>query len=133
MGLVDALAAEDRTPVAVSEFKSLVRAEAERDYLRNAITAEIPRETIQKFFTGQNDDLKAFRELELTPEQIREINHLYTEKCMEVAMLRAERDMLRKQLDDVGRIATQAGLEGERCCGNYAEGNGKGTRSGKDG
>lgn len=125
MGLADAISAEDRTPVMVSEFKRLVKAEAERDYLRNAVTAEIPRETVEKFFTGRNDDLEEFRKTGLTPDQIKEMDHLYADKCKEVAILRAENDLLKKQLDDVAAIATQAGLEGvdhcEECRGGSGE------------
>jgi len=125
MGLADALGAEDRAQVKMSDLTCLIRAQVERNLLQNALTAEIPRETVQKLMTGKNDDLEAFRELGLTPDQIREMNHLYADKCKEVALLRAENDLLKKQLDDVAAIATQAGLEGvdhcEECRGGSDE------------
>lgn len=125
MGLADALGAEDRAQVKMSDLRYLIKAEVERNLFQNALTAEIPRETVQKLLSGKNDDLEAYRALELTPDQIREIDHLYAEKCKEVAILRAENDLLKKQLDDVAAIATQAGLEGvdhcEECRGGSGE------------
>ncbi len=125
MGLADALGAEDRAQVKMSDLRYLIKAEVERNLFQNALTAEIPRETVQKLLSGKNDDLEAYRALELTPDQIREMDHLYAEKCKEVAILRAENDLLKKQLDDVAAIATQAGLEGvdhcEECRGGSGE------------
>lgn len=122
MGLADALGAEDRAQVKMSDLRYLIKAEVERNLFQNALTAEIPRETVQKLLSGKNDDLEAFRELGLTPDQIREMDHLYAEKCKEVAILRAEYDLLKKQLEDVAAIATQAGLEGADHCGECGVG-----------
>lgn len=125
MGLADALGAEDRAQVKMSDLTCLIRAQVERNLLQNALTAEIPRETVQKLMTGKNDDLEAFRKLGLTPDQIREMDHLYADKCREVAILRAENDLLKKQLDDVAAIATQAGLEGVDHCEECRVGSGE--------
>lgn len=122
MGLADALGAEDRAQVKMSDLRYLIKAEVERNLFQNALTAEIPRETVQKLMTGKNDDLEAFCELGLTPDRIREMDHLYADKCREVAILRAENDLLKKQLDDVAAIATQAGLEGADHCGECGVG-----------
>lgn len=101
MGLVDALAAEDRVQVMMSEYKSLVRAERDAEYLKNAITAEVPREQVIKCFTGKNDELEEYRKTELTPEQIRDMDRFYAEKCVELAVVRAQKDLAEKQLADL--------------------------------
>ena len=111
MGLVDSLAAEDRIEVKYSDFYRLVRAEAERALLKNAVHAGIPREQILKMMSGQNDELEEYRKTELTPDQIREIDRLYAEKCKEAAVLTAERDVLQKQLDELKEKEATPGEE----------------------
>lgn len=101
MGFADVLTAEDRIEVKFSDFYKLVRAETERALLKNAVNAEIPREEILKMLTGKNDELEEYRKTELTPDEIREIDKLYAEKCDEVAVLTVERDALQKQLNDL--------------------------------
>lgn len=101
MGLVDSLAAEDRVEVKYSDFYKLVRAEAERALLKNAVHAEVPREQILKMMSGQNDELEEYRKTGLSPDQIREMDGFYADKCKEVAVLTAEKDVLQKQLDDL--------------------------------
>ena len=101
MGLIDAIGAEDRVEVKYSDFYDLVRAEAEKTLLENAVIADIPREYILKMLTGENDELEEYRKTELTPDQIREIDRLYAEKCAEVAKLKSEYDDAKKQLDQI--------------------------------
>lgn len=101
MGLVDSLAAEDRVEVKYSDFYKLVRAEAERALLKNAVHAGVPREQILKMMSGQNDELEEYRKTGLSPDQIREMDGFYADKCKEVAVLIAEKDVLQKQLDDL--------------------------------
>ena len=101
MGLVDSLAAEDRVEVKYSDFYKLVRAEAERALLKNAVHAGVPREQILKMMSGQNDELEEYHKTGLSPDQIREMDGFYADKCKEVAVLAAEKDVLQKQLDDL--------------------------------
>ena len=101
MGLVDTFSAEDRIQVKYSDYYRLVRAEAEKQLIKNGIHAGIPREQILKMLSGQNDELEEYRKTGLTPEQIREMDRLYAEKCKDVAVTTAERDTLEKQLEDL--------------------------------
>lgn len=100
MGLADVISAEDRVEVKFSDFYKLVRAEAQKDLLRNAIYAGVPREQVLKMLTGQNDELEEYRKTELTPEQIREMDRLYAEKCKDLAIMKAEKDLMEKQLEE---------------------------------
>lgn len=101
MGLVDSFAAEDRVEVKYSDFYKLVRAEAERALLKNAVFAGVPREQILKMLSGQNDELEEYRKTGLSPDQIREMDKFYAEKCKEVAITTAEKDVLKKQIEDL--------------------------------
>lgn len=114
MGLVDSFAAEDRVEVKYSDFYKLVRAEAERALLKNAVFAGVPREQILKMLSGQNDELEEYRKTRLSPDQIREMDKFYAEKCKEVAITTAEKDVLKKQIEDlmVQREAEEAAAEG---------------------
>ena len=104
MGLADAFNAEDRIEVKYSDFYRMVKAEAEVQFLRNAVIAEVPYEEVLKMMTGKNSILQEYRDTGLTPDQIREINHLYADLCKDKAILTAERDCLEKQLDDLRKI-----------------------------
>ena len=44
--------------------------------------------------------LKEYEDLELTPEQIREIDRLYAEKCREVAELKKELDEAQRFIEN---------------------------------
>ena len=101
MGLVDSFAAEDRVEVKYSDFYKLVRAEAERALLENAVFAGVPREQILKMLSGQNDELEEYRKTGLSPDQIREMDKFYAEKCKEVAITTPEKDVLKKQIADL--------------------------------
>ena len=101
MGLVDSFVAEDRVEVKYSDFYKLVRAEAEKALLKNAVFAGVPREQILKMLSGQNDELEEYRKTGLSPDQIREMDKFYAEKCKEVAITTAEKDVLKKQIEDL--------------------------------
>ena len=115
MGLVDSFAAEDRVEVKYSDFYKLVRAEAERALLENAVFAGVPREQILKMLSGQNDELEEYRKTGLSPDQIREMDKFYAEKCKEVAITTAEKDVLKKQIEDLilQREAEEAAVQDE--------------------
>ena len=100
MGLADVLGPEEKVEVKYSDFYKMIRADVERALLRNAVVAEVPREQILKMLSGRNDDLEEYKETGLSPDQIREMDRLYGEKCKEVAILIAEKDLLQKQLDE---------------------------------
>ena len=56
--------------------------------------------------TGRNtmdeilDRLASYEDLELTPEQIREVDRLYAEKCKEVAELKKELDEAQRFIEN---------------------------------
>lgn len=101
MGLVDTFSAEDRIQVKYSEYYRLVRAEAEKQLIENCVHAGISRELILKMLSGQNDELEEYRKTGLSPDQIREMDQFYAEKCKEVAITTAEKDVLKKQIEDL--------------------------------
>lgn len=108
MGLADAFGAEDRVPVMVSEYRKLIKTEVEADVLKNALAMGMTYEQAMRIFTGATDELSKYRDTGLTPEQMREIDHLYSEKCVELAMTAAERDLLQKQLEDLKAVLREA-------------------------
>lgn len=97
MGLVDAIAAEDRMEIKVSEYRRMAHIEAKAFYLKNAIDAQIPYGMILKFLHGTEDELEEYRSTGLTPEKIREMDNLYLEKCVEVNQLKQQLDDLKKE------------------------------------
>lgn len=108
MGLADAFGAEDRVPVMVSEYRKLIKTKVEADVLKNALAMGMTYEQAMRVFTGAADELSKYRDTGLTPEQMREIDHLYSEKCVELAMTAAERDLLQKQLEDLKAVLREA-------------------------
>lgn len=81
-----------------SEYCRLLRAEAERDILRNAVAEDVPKETVLKVLGVGNSELDAYRATGLTPEQMVEIDKLYAEKCKELAAKAFENQELKRQL-----------------------------------
>ena len=96
MGLIDVFGAEGRVELPFSEFRRLAHIEAEVHYLKNAINAQIPRETINQFLYGTDSELEEYKKTGLTPEKILEMDKLYLEKCLEVSKLQEELDVLKK-------------------------------------
>ncbi len=101
MGLADAFEPEDRMTIKFSDYQDLVGAAESAVLIKNAIAAEIPHAEIRKMLTGKNDELEEYRKTGLSPDQLREMDRLYAEKCKEVATLTKEKDLLQKQLDDL--------------------------------
>ena len=95
MGLIDVIGKEDRVEIPVSEFRRLAHIEAKAFYLKNAIDAEIPRETVNMFL-GDSNKLAEYEKTGLDPEQIFEMDKMYTDKCIEVAQLQEQLDDLKK-------------------------------------
>lgn len=119
MGLVDSFSAEDRVEVKYSDFYRMVKAEAELQFLRNAVVAEVPYEEVLKMMTGRNSLLEEYRKTELTPDQIREMDRLYAEICKDKAILTAEKDCLQKMSDNLRE--TLCCEEGETATPNKKE------------
>ena len=101
MGLADVFGPEDKVEAKYSDFYKMIRADVEKTLLKNAIFAGVPREQILKMLSGQNDELEEYRKTGLSPDQIREMDQFYAEKCKEVAITTAEKDALKKQIEDL--------------------------------
>ena len=95
--------------IELEAFEYLIQLKAERNILMNAVNTEVPYEMIRKCFSGQNDELEAYRKTNITPEQICELDHMYADLCREKAKLSNERDRLRNEL----RKLTEVLLSGE--------------------
>ena len=87
MGIADAFSKEDRIPVKASEYYSMVKTAARAELLENAVRADVPRDVIVAMITGKSRELAAYEDTGLTPEKIREMDKLYTEKCEQVNSL----------------------------------------------
>ena len=104
MGLADMFTAEDRVSVKFSDFYNMMQAaataEAEVKLLKNAVSSDVPHSYIRCMLTGKNDLLEAYKATGFTPEQVCETEKAHTEKCGEVAVLQAENELLKKELDE---------------------------------
>ena len=83
-----------RILLPLEDYVNLVRAEAERDCYQRE----------------EKQELQGYRDTGLTPEQIREMDRIFTEKCREVWCLTKERDELKKKL---GMATPGSGTEDE--------------------
>ena len=81
-----------------SAFYDLVDMAVKAGLVSNAIKADVGSEDIYRMLTGENHELEEYRKTGLTPEQMAEIDHLYSEKCVEVAKLAAKNELLEHQL-----------------------------------
>lgn len=101
MGIIDAINSEDRIQIKFSDFYNLVKSAAVVEFLRNGINADVPHYELRKILTGKNDELEEYRKIGLSPDQIREMDQLFSEKCKEVATLNKEKDQLKRKLEDL--------------------------------
>lgn len=101
MGIMDAINSEDRIQIKFSDFYNLVKSTAVAEFLRNGINAGVPHYELRKILTGKNDELEEYRKIGLSPDQIREMDQLFSEKCKEVVMLNKEKDQLKRKLEDL--------------------------------
>lgn len=88
MGIADVFNAEDRVSVKFSDFYSLMKEAAKAEIMLNGVKHSIPHAHIEVMMTGRLPDseakeLKAYRELGLSPEDVKTIDKLYSEKCAE--------------------------------------------------
>lgn len=56
MGLVDALNAEDRVELKITELLQLVRGCAERDVMKNGINTDVPHAYMRMMITGKKEE-----------------------------------------------------------------------------
>ena len=128
MGIADAFSKEDRIPVKASEYYSMVKTAARAELLENAVRADVPRDVIVAMITGKSRELAAYEDTGLTPEKIREMDKLYTEKCEQVNSLEKTVGTLEGQMREYMELSdglgNQAG-ELERQLNAAREENGK--------
>lgn len=67
MGLMDAITAEDRVQLKVSDLEALMKNAAKADLIFNGIRAEVPHKYMREIITGKKEDAdetKASKETE---------------------------------------------------------------------
>lgn len=68
MGLMDAITAEDRVQLKVSDLETLMKNAAKADLIFNGIRAEVPHRYMREIITGKKeeeaDETKASKETE---------------------------------------------------------------------
>ena len=101
MGIADAFGKEDRVELKISDFMKLSKNALTAEIIMNGLHNRLPHNHIIAMVEGKNDALAEYEETGLTPDQIREIDRLYAEKCKELAECWAERDLLKRQLEEL--------------------------------
>ena len=99
MGLADVIGPEERIQLKFSEYCNLIKAEAERRLLINALKTRVPYDQVWKMLSGENDEYEDYKSTGLTPDQIREIDKEYSEICKKAALLKAENDALKREVE----------------------------------
>lgn len=113
MGIADAFSKEDRIPVKASEYYSMVKTAARAELLENAVRADVPRDVIVAMITGKSRELAAYEDTGLTPEKIREMDKLYTEKCEQVNSLEKTVGTLEGQMREYMELSDGLGNQAE--------------------
>lgn len=113
MGIADAFSKEERIPVKASEYYSMVKTAARAELLENAVRADVPRDVIVAMITGKSRELAAYEDTGLTPEKIREMDKLYTEKCEQVNSLEQTVGTLEGQMREYMELSDGLGNQAE--------------------
>lgn len=69
MGLMDAITAEDRVQLKVSDLETLMKNAAKADLIFNGIRAEVPHRYMREIITGKKEDADETKAREKTGEQ----------------------------------------------------------------
>lgn len=69
MGLMDAITAEDRVQLKVSDLETLMKNAAKADLIFNGIRAEVPHRYMREIITGKKEDADETKARKETGEQ----------------------------------------------------------------
>lgn len=105
MGIMDAFNAEDRTQIKVSSLYAMLKEGAKAEYLLNAVKCEVPYQYILQMATGQSGELQDYKDTQLTPDNIRELQSNYDKLCEDVQKYKEENKELLQSLEQAQNAA----------------------------
>lgn len=106
MGIMDAFNAEDRTQIKVSSLYAMLKEGAKAEYLLNAVKCEVPYQYIVQMATGKSGELQDYKDTQLTPDNIKELQSNYDKLCADVQKYKEENKGLLKSLEQAQNAST---------------------------
>ena len=106
MGIMDAFNAEDRTQIKVSSLYTMLKEGAKAEYLLNAVKCEVPYKYIVQMATGKSGELQDYKDTQLTPDSIKELQSNYDKLCADVQKYKEENKGLLQSLEQAQNAST---------------------------
>lgn len=106
MGIMDAFNAEDRTQIKVSSLYAMLKEGAKAEYLLNAVKCEVPYKYIVQMATGKSGELQDYKDTQLTPDSIKELQSNYDKLCADVQKYKEENKGLLQSLEQAQNAST---------------------------
>lgn len=106
MGIMDAFNAEDRTQIKVSSLYAILKEGAKAEYLLNAVKCEVPYQYIVQMATGKSGELQDYKDTQLTPDSIKELQSNYDKLCADVQKYKEENKGLLQSLEQAQNAST---------------------------
>ena len=106
MGIMDAFNAEDRTQIKVSSLYAMLKEGAKAEYLLNAVKSEVPYQYIVQMATGKSGELQDYKDTQLTPDNIKELQSNYDKLCADVQKYKEENKGLLQSLEQAQNAST---------------------------
>lgn len=106
MGIMDAFNAEDRTQIKVSSLYAMLKEGAKAEYLLNAVKCEVPYQYIVQMATGKSGELQDYKNTQLTPDNIKELQSNYDKLCADVQKYKDENKGLLQSLEQAQNAST---------------------------
>lgn len=106
MGIMDAFNAEDRTQIKVSSLYAMLKEGAKAEYLLNAVKCEVPYQYIVQMATGKSGELQDYKDTQLTPDSIKELQSNYDKLCADVQKYKEENKGLLQSLEQAQNAST---------------------------
>lgn len=106
MGIMDAFNAEDRTQIKVSSLYAMLKEGAKAEYLLNAVKCEVPYQYIVQMATGKSGELQDYKDTQLTPDNIKELQSNYDKLCADVQKYKEGNKGLLQSLEQAQNAST---------------------------
>lgn len=106
MGIMDAFNAEDRTQIKVSSLYAMLKEGAKAEYLLNAVKCEVPYQYIVQMAAGKSGELQDYKDTQLTPDSIKELQSNYDKLCADVQKYKEENKGLLQSLEQAQNAST---------------------------
>lgn len=106
MGIMDAFNAEDRTQIKVSSLYAMLKEGVKAEYLLNAVKCEVPYQYIVQMATGKSGELQDYKDTQLTPDNIKELQSNYDKLCADVQKYKEENKGLLQSLEQAQNAST---------------------------